>query len=98
MILQRKNIDPPQRAELLYHHLKGLRYPSIREFRQRFDKKLRAVHLNRPLQLVLPENFERWQFKLMVPFSSTEEFQQRVEELRRTAESGAFRDLMEMRF
>jgi len=97
-ILQRKNIDPPQRAEVLYRHLKDLRYPSIREFRQRFDRKRRAVHLNRPLQLILPENFERWQFKLVVPFSSTEEFQQCVEELRRTAESSAFRDLMDMRF
>jgi hypothetical protein len=98
VILQRKNIDPPQRAEILYHHLKDLRYPSIREFRQRFDRKRKAVHLNRPLQLVLPENFERWQFKLVIPFSSTEEFQQCIEELRGTAESSAFRDLMDMRF
>jgi hypothetical protein len=97
-ILQQVNIDPPQRAERLYQYIRNLRYPSICEFGQRFNRKLKEVHMNSKFQLILPENFERWQFKLIVPFSSAEEFQKHVEELRRTGERNTFKDLMAMRF
>jgi hypothetical protein len=97
-ILQKKNIDPPQRSERLYTYIRNLRYPSIREFGQRFDRKLKEVHMNSKFQLILPENFERWQFRLVVPFSSAEEFLNNVEELRRTGERKSFEDLMAMRF
>jgi len=97
-ILRARDIDPPQRGERLYNYVRALRYPSVHEFRQRFDTKLREVHLDRQFHLILPENFERWEFKLVVPFSSAEEFQKHVEELRKTAEGGPFKDLMDMRY
>jgi hypothetical protein len=97
-ILSSMKIDPPQRAERVYRRLKELRYPTIEEFRRRFNNKLGEVGFISGLHLTIPENFEKWEFKLALDFSSAEDFRKRVEELRCIGENPAFEDLMNTRY
>jgi hypothetical protein len=96
--LSSTEIDPPQRAERIYNHLRALRFPSVRDFQNRFNGKLREVGLHSGLHLMIPENFERWEFRLAFDFSSAEDFRNRVEELQRIGEKPSFEDLMSMRY
>jgi hypothetical protein len=97
-ILKDTSIDPPQRGEKLYRHIREIRYPSIHAFRERFEKKLKEVKLGRQFHLHLPENFEKWEFRLVIPFSSQQEFKERIEVLQKMSNQSSFKELMSMRY
>ena len=96
-ILDEKHLDPPQRGANLYNYLRDLRYPAIHEYRQRFEEKLRALGVDRNIHLVLPDNFEKWEFKIDFSFSSLEEYRERINKLVETGKSRAFEELMALR-
>ncbi len=97
-ILRDAGMDPSHRGEKLYRYIRNMRYPSIHAYRKRFDKKLGEVNIDRKFHLVLPENFEKWEFRLVIPFSSLEEFQDNIEILQRTGKQSSFSELMNMRY
>jgi hypothetical protein len=97
-ILQDAGMDPSHRGEKLYRYIRNMRYPSLHAYRKRFDEKLREVDIDRKFHLLLPENFEKWEFKLVMPFSSLEEFQNNIELLQRTGAQSSFAELMNMRY
>ena len=97
-ILHDAGIDPPHRGMKLYRYIRNKRFPSIHEYEEQFEKKLGDVHLDGKFHLILPENFEKWEFKLVIPFSSAEEFRQNVEALKKTGEQPSFEELMSMRY
>jgi len=97
-ILNDSGMDPSHRGEKLYRHIRDARYPSIHEFRERFNKKLKEVKLNRKFHLQLPENFEKWEFRLVIPFSSHEDFRESIQMLQKTSKKSSFNELMNMRY
>ena len=97
-ILNDTGMDPSHIGEKLYRHIRDLRYSSIYAFRERFDKKLKEVKLDRKFHLQLPENFEKWEFRLVIPFSSLEEFQESIQMLQNTSKKHSFNELMNMRY
>ena len=97
-ILHDTGIDPLHRGMKLYRSIRNMRYPSIHEYEEQFEKKLGDVHLDRKFHLILPENFEKWEFKLVIPFSSAKEFRQNVEALKKTGEQPSFEELMSLRY
>jgi hypothetical protein len=97
-ILHDTGMDPSHRGEKLYRYMRNTRYPSIHAYRSRFDKKLREVSIDGKFHLLLPENFEKWEFRLVIPFSSLEEFQDNIERLQKTGKQSSFAELMNMRY
>jgi hypothetical protein len=97
-IVTSEKIDPPQRGERLHRYLRQLRYPSIEEFNRRFQSRLAALDLPDRFRLILPENFERWKFQIIIPFSTAEEFRKNVEELRSIGTHDTFDELMQLRY
>jgi hypothetical protein len=93
-----KNMDPSHVGAEVYGYIQGLRYPSVRLYRERFENKLKEVKLDSRFHLQLPENFEKWEFRMVVPFSSDVEFQQNLDLLQNTARKTAFNELMSMRY
>jgi hypothetical protein len=97
-ILHDAGMDPSHRGEKLYRFIRNMRYPSLHAYRKKFDKKLREVNIDRKFHLLLPENFEKWEFRIEIPFSSLEEFQNNIELLQRTGKQVSFAELMNMRY
>jgi hypothetical protein len=97
-ILLNTAMDPVHRADKLYRFIKKLRYPSIHAFNERFNRKLKQVNLDRRFHLKLPENFEKWEFQLIIPFSSRKEFMENMQMLMETGEKNVFGELMNMRY
>jgi len=97
-ILNDMVMDSSHIGDKLYRNIRELRYPSIHAFNKRFNEKLREVKLDRRFQLHTPENFERWEFKLVIPFASYEEFKENVHLLLETGNKPAFKELMNMRY
>jgi hypothetical protein len=97
-IMSLKNIDPLHRAEKIFHYLSKLRYPSIHEFRERFSRKLEEVGIAKKFHIMLPQDFERWKFKLVLSFSSAREFQNNIKQLQTFGEKESFKKLMSMRY
>jgi hypothetical protein len=89
--------DPPRRAEAVYRFSFASRYPTVQEYRERFLRQLKQTGIERDFHLRIPADFERWEFQLDFPFSSLEEFQEKVRRLADIGESEAFARLMQMR-
>jgi hypothetical protein len=89
--------DPPHRAEAVYRFVFASRYPAVQEYRERFFHQLKQTGIERNFHLRIPADFERWEFQLDFPFSSLEEFQEKVRRLADIGESEAFARLMQMR-
>ena len=97
-ILNDSGMDSSHIGDRLYRNIRKLRYPSIHAFNKRFNEKLREVRLDRRFQLHTPENFEKWEFRLVIPFASHEEFKENVQLLLETGNKPAFNELMNMRY
>ncbi|MGQ9615680.1 MAG: hypothetical protein ACUVWJ_04670 [Spirochaetota bacterium] len=97
-ILKEGRADPVHRAERLFTFVEKLRYPVMYNYRERFREKLREVGLSKDFHIVLPENFEKWEFRLMFTFSSLEDFRKKIEKLNRTAAKKSFSELLSMRY
>jgi hypothetical protein len=97
-ILSNSAMDPVHIADKLYRYISELRYPYIHAFNERFNRKLKDVKLNRKFHLRLPENFEKWEFQLLIPFSSQLEFLENIKMLEKTGQKEAFRELMDLRY
>ena len=93
-----QKMDPSHIGNGVYSVLQGLRYPSVRHYKERFANKLKEVKLDSRFHLQLPENFEKWEFRMVIPFRSHEEFQQNLDLLQKTAEKTEFNELMNMRY
>jgi hypothetical protein len=90
-------MDPPRRGESVYGCVWGMRYPVMREYRERFLAQLKKTGIEREFHLQLPRDFERWEFRLGISFTSGEEFAEKVRRLREIGESESFSRLMAMR-
>ncbi len=90
-------IDPLHRGERIFRFIEELRYPVISSYRKRFNEKLKAVGIQKDFHLILPKDFETWDFKVTVSFSSAEELKRNVDKLKNYADTKAFSDLMKMR-
>jgi hypothetical protein len=97
-IMSLKNIDPRHKAEKIFHYLSKLRFPSIHEFRDRFIRKLGEVGIAKKFHIMLPQDFERWEFKLVLSFASAKEFQIQIKQLQEIGEKESFKKLMSMRY
>ena len=97
-ILNDRGKDTSHVGAALHRYIRELRYPSVQAYNERFHKKLKEVKLDRKFHLQLPENFEKWEFRLVIPFSSHEEFQESIDTLQETGECPAFKELMKMRY
>lgn len=93
-----ERIDPPQRAERVFALIEKMRYPMMYNYREQFMMKLREVGLDRDIHLNLPENFEKWEFRLQFTFSSVTELRRKIEALSRTAGSQSFSELLSRRY
>jgi hypothetical protein len=47
---------------------------------------------------MLPQDFERWEFKLVLSFASAKEFQNQIKQLQEIGEKESFKKLMSMRY
>jgi hypothetical protein len=90
-------IDPLHRGERIFRFIEELRYPAISSYRKRFNEKLKAVGIQKDFHLTLPKDFETWDFKVTVSFSSAEELKRNADKLKKYADTKAFSDLMKMR-
>jgi len=90
--------DPTHRAEKIFTFVEKLRYPVMHQYMERFRAKLREVGIGSNFHLILPENFEKWEFRLMFTFTSLEDFRKKVEELNHTANKKSFAELLSMRY
>lgn len=93
----KSNIDPPHKGEKVFLYIEKLRYPKIFHYREKFYNKLKEVKINKKFQIIIPENFEKWEFKVIIPFSSVNDFKKDIEELHMIAKNEEFAKLMEMR-
>jgi len=91
------SIDPPHKGEKILSFIEGSRYPVMSGFRKRFNEKLKAVGIQKDFHMTLPKDFETWNFKVTLQFSSVEELKQKADRLKRYADTKAFTDLMRMR-
>jgi hypothetical protein len=90
-------IDPPQIAQKIFEYVKEMRYPQMAGYRKQFDKKLKQVKLDRGVQLIVPKDFEEWEFTMNLSFSTVEELKNRIEGLKKIVQGSAFSELMSMR-
>lgn len=93
-----QNIDPPHKGERVYAYFFQQRYPVIHQYRERFNKKLKEVGIGSTFHLITPMDFEKWEFKLIVPFGSVGDFKEKVEKMKAIGDTASFRELMEMRY
>ncbi len=97
-ILRLENTDLRHKAEKIFHYLYKIRFPSIQAFRERFDRELQEVGIAKKFHIMLPQDFEKWEFKLMLTFSSANEFQNQIRQLQKIGEKESFKKLMNMRY
>jgi hypothetical protein len=90
-------IDPPHKGERVFRYIEKLRYPKMFEYKEKFYNKLKEVGIDKKLRIIIPDDFENWEFKVVVPFSSVNDLKKHIEKLHRITESEAFVELMEMR-
>ena len=90
-------IDPLHRGERIFRFIEELRYPVISSYRKRFHEKLKAVGIQKDFHLTLPKDFETWDFKVTLSFSSAEELKKNADMLKNYADTKAFSELMKMR-
>ncbi len=91
-------IDPPQIGREVYRFIKKLRYPYISQYREKFDKKLTAVGIDKRFHFIVPRDFEQWEFNIVVSFSSVEDLKNNLEKLRLITEKKSFSELMNSRY
>ena len=91
------SIDLPQKGEQVFRYIEKLRYPNIFQYKEKFYNKLKEVGIDKKFQIIIPENFENWKFKVVVPFSSVNDLKKDIEKLNSIAENKAFAELMELK-
>jgi hypothetical protein len=93
----KSSVDAPHKGEKVFLYIEKLRYPKIVHYKENFYKKLKEVKINKKFQIIIPENFEKWEFKVVVPFSSVNDFKKDIEDLHIISENEEFAKLMELR-
>ncbi len=95
--IRASSIDPPHKGERILSYIEESRYPVMSGFRKRFNEKLKAVGIQKDFRMTLPKDFETWDFKVTLQFSSVEELKQKADRLKKYADTKAFEELMRMR-
>jgi len=93
-----EDIDPPQKSNKIYRYFESLRYPFIYQFKENFNKKLKKSGIKKDFDLVIPENFEKWEFKVQFKVSSLEDFKENIKKLKELSEKDEFKNLIESRY
>lgn len=91
-------IDPPHIGERVYSYFYRLRNPYIYTYREKFYEKLKKVGIRKNFHFIVPRDFEEWKFKLILSFSSVEEFKKNVDLLSKIGAKKSFIELMEYRY
>jgi hypothetical protein len=90
-------MDHTHRSAKLFSWMESQRYPIVTGYRQRFFQLMGKTGITRRGTLILPRDFEKWDFTLQVKFSSQEELLSKLEDLAIIARGEQFKRLMEMR-
>jgi len=94
----KQEIDSTQKGEMVYKYFERLRYPSIYQFKEKFNEKLKKCGIKKNFDLIIPENFEEWKFKIAFDFSSMGDFKKNVEKLKTLENKEEFKNLIESRY
>lgn len=88
-------IDPPQKAKRVFGYFEALRYPTIKRYRESFDKKLKKIGFKNGLSLGYDPTFEKRDFKISFSFSSIEDFRRKVNKLSKISVDDQFLRFLE---
>jgi len=91
-----QSMDPVHIGQKVFDYLEGLRYPSICNYRKRFNKKLKETGITRYFHFIPPPDFETSECKMILTFCSVKEFKEKLKKLEEIGEKKSFSELMEM--
>ena len=91
-------MDLSHKGKKVLEAIENLRYPAMTEYKKEFYRRLKKAGLDPALNLVLPHDFEKWEFTMNFSFSSEEEFQKKAALLADLASTHALAELLEFRY